>query len=70
MLRRLKYGAESDVGLDFWNKPFTGVRKAGVLKREIEGAHPIKDLDADREWMKSARHDIKLMAEEISKLIL
>ncbi len=66
LVKRLRYGDDRNrAGVSFYDKPFTGVTKRGVT-----GAHPVKDPYADRDAMKRAWQDMKLMAEEISKLIL
>jgi len=77
LTKRLRYGATGTAGLFFWDNPITGVTYPDRWWEKSRSTHPVKKHYADREElkrvrdaMKRARHDIKLMAEEISKLIL
>ena len=72
-IKRLRYGTRGDMaGLILYNQPsMAGVTKnKGYEDKGAGSAHPTKYEKPDRELMKRARHDMKLMAEEISKLIL
>lgn len=68
LTKRLRYGMKNDAGMYFYGGCSTG------FKKDIKGdsAHPIGIQDQDflqKEKNKQARKDMRLMAEEIYKLV-